>query len=498
MIGANTACSRLAERPALAPEAALAPAERGALERHARRVDAELAAGDSAYWLLDRSRLAFESRLALVDGASVSLDVQYFIWQEDATGHLLASRLLAAADRGVRIRVLLDDFSVSSQSGEVMHLDAHPSIDVRVFNPWASRGLRIVKGLEFLSRPRELNRRMHNKALVADNRFAIVGGRNIGDRYFGLFEGFVQNDLDVLVAGPLVADVSASFDAYWNDARAYPVGVLHGTRNGVRELAATRSLLDKAVADHAEVLAVFRAGGGAGRFLEGLPEWQASGPGKLLYDSPLILDPCQKRLYPDFKRLVASAEREVLLSSPYFIPDRGFVELIRSLTARGVRVAIVTNSLESNNHALAHTAYKQLRRKVLGAGAELYELRADAAALADYRTPPVLPAALGLHGKAVVVDGTRAFVGSPNVDPRSMVLNTEIGVVADSAALAGRLRELLVRDMAPENAWRVTMDGDGWLTWSNGARSVKRQPARHFRQRLEEFFLNLLPLKKQG
>jgi putative cardiolipin synthase len=195
---------------------------------------------------------------------------------------------------------------------------------------------------------------------------------------------------------------------------------------------------------------------------------------------------------------VAGAQREVLISSPYFIPDRGFVEILRNLRSRGVRVAILTNSLATNNHVVAHTGYKRWRRIVLGYGAEVYELRADADAIRTYSTPPVMPRILGLHTKAVVVDGQRVFIGSPNIDPRSMVLNTEIGVLADSVELAQRLGALLERDMAPENSWRVTLDEDGWLEWSSGATCVQRQPAKNFRQRAVEFLLNLLPLKKQA
>jgi putative cardiolipin synthase len=188
----------------------------------------------------------------------------------------------------------------------------------------------------------------------------------------------------------------------------------------------------------------------------------------------------------------------VLISSPYFIPDRDFRDLIRALVGRGVRVAIVTNSLESNNHTVAHTGYRRWRREILAAGAELYELRADAEAIDLYATPPVSPGALGLHTKAVVVDGGACFIGSPNVDPRSMELNTEIGVVVESEELSARVRELIMRDMAPENAWAVAMDDEGWLTWTSERGTLTRQPARDFKQRVVEFFLNLIPLKKQA
>jgi cardiolipin synthase C len=493
------ACTALPERPPLADERALPPAESGPLRDFAARIDGALGPMETAHWLLDRNRLAMDARLALTDEAASTLDVQYFIWQNDASGQLLASRLLAAANRGVKVRLLLDDFSVSSHPGVVMQLDAHPRVEVRVFNPWATRGSRFGSAMEFLARPRELNRRMHNKTYIADNHVAMIGGRNIGDRYFGLYAPFVQNDLDVLLAGELVGDVTASFDRYWNSSHSYPVALFRRSREALQDIATTEAQVAATLASEAALLGAFpsqRADWSA--FFEGLTGTFAAGRAELFVDSPDIWSADQARLYPHFKALVAGAQLEVLISSPYFIPDLEFLEILRTLRARGVRVAILTNSLATNNHVVAHTGYKRWRRVVLGYGAEVYELRADAEALSVYVTPPATPQTLGLHTKAVVIDGRRAFIGSPNVDPRSMVLNTEIGVVAESEELSRRLAALIERDMAPENSWRVTMDADGWLTWSSGTQSIGRQPAKSFRQRAVEFLLNLLPLKKQA
>jgi cardiolipin synthase C len=496
VVSLAAACRSLPPRIPLANEDAPPAAHYGALADVAGRIRARLGHGESAHWLLDRSSLALDARLALIDEAAVSLDVQYFIWQEDATGHLLASRLLAAADRGVKVRLLVDDFGVSSERGDVLRLDAHPGIEIRAFNPWANRHSRLGTAVEFLARFRALNRRMHNKTMIADGQFAMVGGRNIGDRYFGLFEPFVQDDLDVLLAGAVVGDVARSFDAFWNSDLTFPVAWFTRDERPTHPLASTRVELQAAVGAHADVLREFPAATQDwSDYLERLTGTFSAGPTTLLWDRP---DAGGERLYPSFKELVAGARREVLISSPYFIPDAGFRTLLRDLARRGVRVALVTNSLASNNHVVAHTGYRRWRRELLAAGVELYEMRLDAAALADYRTPPASPSALGLHSKAVVVDGERAFIGSPNVDPRSMGLNTEIGIVADSPELAARLRALLVRDMAPENAWRVTMDGEGWLEWTNGDETLRRQPAKGFGQRAIEFLLNLVPLKKQA
>lgn len=496
---AASGCAPLPERDGIESEHALPAARYGQLADVAGRIEAMLDAGESAHWLLDRNDLALEARLALTDEAASSLDIQYFIWQSDASGHLLAQRVLDAADRGVHVRILMDDFGVSGPGGDVLKLDAHPDIEVRSFNPWRMRGTHFATATEFLARAETLNRRMHNKTFIADGRFAVLGGRNIGDRYFGIYEPFVQNDLDVMVAGPLAREVTATFDEYWNSEHTYPVALLARDDRPRYALEATRAELSASVAASAEILRAFtleRTDWTA--FLEELVDSFAAARGEILSESPDILDRGRPRLYGDYKKLVASAQSEVLLSSPYFIPDREFRDLLRELNERGVRVVIVTNSLATNNHVVAHTGYRRWRRSVLAAGVELYELRADAAALSYYVTPPAVSMHLGLHSKAVVVDRRRAFVGSPNVDPRSMELNTEIGVVAEGEEFAARVAALIERDIAPENAWRVRMDEEGWLTWSSSDTVVRRQPARGFVQRAIEFLLNLLPLKNQA
>jgi putative cardiolipin synthase len=491
-----TACAALPPRR-LAVEHASPPAVHGPLRDMSDDVETRLESGDSAHWLLDRNQLALSARLALTDAAASTLDIQYFIWQDDASGHLLEARVLAAADRGIKVRLMLDDFAVLGRRDELVRLDAHPNIEVRLFNPWAARRTRVGRALEFLRRPRQLNRRMHNKAYIADGRFAVIGGRNIGDRYFGLFKPWVQDDLDVLLEGPVVADVVTSFDRFWNGASTYPArAFLKGEADDLLA-SARRDIAEHLVASAAVLSSFPTAGADWSRYLGLLDDTLIAGPAELYDDLPLRGDTGGQPLYAAFKQFVASAEREVLISSPYFIPDREFRELLRSLVARGVRVRVLTNSLATNNHVVAHTGYRRWRREVLRSGVELYELRADAAALALYVTPPVMSKALGLHSKAVVVDGRRAFVGSPNIDPRSMVLNTEIGVATESSELAARVGALIERDMAPANAWRVTLDSHGRLSWTDDEQTVRRQPAKGFRQRVVEFLLNLIPLKKQ-
>jgi putative cardiolipin synthase len=471
----------------------------GSLADFAGRVEAMLRNGESAHWLLDGNQLALTARLALADEAAVSLDVQYFIWQSDATGHLLADRMLHAADRGVRVRILMDDFGVAGKGGDVLRLDAHENIEVRVFNPWSARGTRFATATEFLRRSYELNRRMHNKTYIADGRFAVLGGRNIGDRYFGVYEQFVQDDLDVMVAGPAAREIAGTFDAYWNSEHAYPIALFSYDERPRQPLTDTRDALHRTIETRAASLRPFTLEPGDwSPYLEQLVATFVPARSTVLWESADVWNESRPRLYDGFKELVASARSQVLISSPYFIPDADFRALLRELVARGVRVVIVTNSLATNNHVVAHTGYRRWRREVLAAGVELYELRSDAEALSLYVTPPASAARLGLHTKAVVVDGERAFVGSPNVDPRSMVLNTEIGLIGEGPEFVRLVTAVVERDISPANAWRVTMDEEGWLRWTSADEVLRRQPAQGFRQRLVEFLLNLLPLKDQA
>lgn len=492
----TAACAQQPERPPLPAEYAASPAEAGALERYGTEVERLLSPGESAHWLLDRNELAFRARLALTERAAATLDIQYFIWEEDASGFYLAERLLAAADRGVKIRLLLDDFDVGRNNEWMAKLDLHPGIEVRLFNPWIRSGIP-GKTWEFVTRWGTLTHRMHNKTYIADGRFAIVGGRNIGDRYFGVYDRFVQNDLDVMLAGPLVEEIAASFDLFWNAELTYRATDLG--RFAEREtLAALREHIARAVAAGDQRLLTFRdVVENPEAYLSGLAASHVAGPAELYLDSPDVDERLPHELYRRFLALLGTARREVLISSPYFVPDRAFLDLLATLNERGVRVALITNSLATNNHVVAHSGYKQRRRRALAAGLELYELKPDAASLALYVAEPVEAGFLGLHTKAIVIDDRVTFIGSPNVDPRSMLLNTEIGVVTVSEALARELGELIERDMRPDNAWRVTMDEEGWLEWSAGDEVLKRQPAQGFRQRMIEFLLNLLPLKDQ-
>ena len=490
-------CALAPLEPAAESSHDVAPATPGLLQHIGNGIESALGPLESAYWLVDTAESALFSRLALIDEAASTLDIQYFIWEPDASGRLLFRRLIHAADRGVRVRLLIDDLTVAGKDAEYAALDSHPLIEVRAFNPWRSRS-RAGRVVEFVFQGDRLNHRMHLKTVLADGRFAIIGGRNIGDRYFGRYDRFVQNDLDIMATGPIVADVVRSFGEYWGAARSYPIADLASRRNRREELA-----------DHVEDFEQEYLAAGERytdvslepenwrNYFEELAETFLRGTGTIAYDSPAIDAGLPEEIYPPFVDFVASAREEVILATAYFVPEPEFVDLLGELVARGVRVALLTNSLASNNHTVAHTGYKRWRKALLDAGVELYEANAEADNVRYYATPPTDPDIVGFHSKAAVVDRRFSFVGSPNIDPRSMRLNAEIGMFVDSEPLAAELAALLERDIEPQNAWRVTTSEDGDLIWTGNPSTLKRQPARGFGQRLADFLVNLLPIKKQ-
>lgn len=498
LAAALAGCGSIPVRTPPEATAALPSAASGALHDVAERIARRLDDGESAFWLLDRADFSYEARLALVDHAVESLDIQYFIWEKDPTSRLFSRRVIHAADRGVRVRILLDDLTLNGQDGEFSALASHPNVSVRSFNPWRSRTNLGRLGEYFLNLGR-LNHRMHNKTVIADGHFAILGGRNIGDRYFGVWEDFVQNDLDIMAAGPAAEEVAASFDLYWNSDLSYALADLARRKAQQQELAPTTEFLEAAYRSERERLQQFPLEIAAwDEFFEQLIDNYSAGLGWLGQDLPDVERKQPDQLYQPIYDMLAMAERRVILSTAYLVPDQAFVDLLAELENRGVEVIMLTNSLASNNHMVAHMAYKQWRRTLLRTGIDLYEARDDSAFIVEYSTPPIEPAFLGLHSKAIVVDDRYSFVGSPNIDPRSLIINTEIGFFVDSPELARRLTALIERDISPDAAWRVYFDERGRLRWESSAGILKNQPALGLMQRVAAFFINWLPLKSQA
>jgi putative cardiolipin synthase len=419
-------------------------------------------------YLLPRGTDAFVARLALALAAERSLDLQYYIWQSDLTGKVLTTAVLRAADRGVRVRILLDDVGTAADDTVLLMLDAHHGIEVRLFNPITWRSTRALGFLADFSRT---NRRMHNKSFTADNQMTIIGGRNIGDEYFEARPDVDFGDLDVVAIGPVVAAVSRAFDLYWNSEIAVPIGALTSRQAVAKEMKEARSALETFVQtpraeSYAQALEASRL---AAEIRDGTLSF-SWGSARLVYDDPTkaLTDPADRstHLDPQLRSEVDTVRSELLLVSPYFVPGKKGVEELRRVHARGVRVRIVTNSLASTDVLAVHSGYARYREALLEAGIELYEIRPTATR--DERRRLGLERDGGtahgmggsgraaLHAKTLVFDRRAFFVGSMNLDARSAYLNTEIGLVIDNPALTAELLSSIDAAL-PEATYRVTL-----------------------------------------
>lgn len=484
----------------LAHSQALAPRDDGLLADVERQITRQHGADVSGFRLLDSNANGLRYRLAVIDGARHSLDVQYYVWFADAAGQLLMTRVIAAADRGVQVRMLFDDLntmlrtmgSPELRDAMLARVDAHPNIEVRVFNPWRERGWlgRLGEGVTDFAR---INRRMHNKQMVVDNRTAILGGRNIGDEYMGLNEEFNFHDLDVLGVGPVARQASAVFDRYWNSDW---VRRLPPPPPGADASRITPAMIElpPAAAAHPGTRAIAAGQRDWKNDMLALVHTLTPGRSMVHADPPSRAEGSANRMPAAFRAVMLSAQREVLISNAYVIPDATFMADLRTLAARGVRVRILTNSLASNDVPAVNAHYGPWRKPLLDTGVALHEMRADAAIQAELvDTPPVRGGFVGLHRKAMVVDRSRSFVGSMNLDPRSEVFNAEMGVVIDSPALADTLASHMERDMAPANSWQVVAAPDGSLRWHSSAGTLTREPARSAWQRVENLLFKLMP-----
>jgi putative cardiolipin synthase len=425
----------------------------------------------------------------LARAAERSLDVQYYIWHADTSGGLLAHELWQAAERGVRVRLLLDDNNTRGADEAIAALDAHPNIEVRLFNPYANRGFRLGELATDFAR---VNRRMHNKSFTADNQAAIVGGRNVGDEYFGAESAVAFADLDVLAVGAVVPEVSAAFDAYWNSESAYPATSLISAppRRTPAEKIEERP-------DAARYRQAVRATPLVQRLLSGsLPlEWAHA---RLVQDDPAkVLQPPERtelHLLPRLEAAMGKPLKEVDLVSPYFVPTKDGSAALCTLAERGVRVRVLTNSLAATDVAPVHAGYAKYREPLLRAGVRLYELKPS---LEKKEAKGKDRAAGGsdasLHAKTFALDRDRIFVGSFNFDPRSARLNTEMGIVVESPALAARLSQALDRDIS-NIAYEVRLS-DGGLEWIEGDARYTSEPGAGVLRRLWIDFLSILPIE---
>ena len=450
------------------------------------------------YHLLNEGPDALSWRLRAIDSATRSLDLQTFLWKPDRSGLSVLRQIMVAADRGVRIRILLDDTFTIHEDHLLVRLSAHPAIDVRIYNPFARRFDSFVLREAFsINEFARIDRRMHNKLMLVDNRVAIVGGRNIADEYFGLHAEANFRDLEVILFGDPVGRSSALFDSYWNSPWAYPVEQVVGGNDAVHDVQSFREwLADSASPRVPEDPASTRAA------------WKraardAVGGNALLFsDEPATADPLQ---YPDASdklaaalvHMVADADDEIVIVTAYLIPTPQLEAAFRQAARKGVRIRVLTNSLRSNNHTAAHSAYRGFIRRLMSIGIEMHEVRAEAKDRHLYMARPVADKHLALHAKILLVDDDLTFVGSANLDPRSLHLNTEVGVLVDSPALNRRVREQIAVDFSERNAWRLAVGPDDRLQWIGDDIVLQTQPAESGFQRLEDWFFSLLPIRNE-
>ena len=400
-------------------------------------------------------------RLHLTEKAELSIDVQYYILTNDTSGQLIVGELLKAADRGVHVRILLDDMYAAPYDPASAALAGHPHIDIRLFNPFRRDVGRMLGGLLDYQR---VNRRMHNKSMTFDDQVTIVGGRNLADEYFAAREDSNYDDLDVLAVGPVPREVSGSFDDYWNSPYAVPAeaAIIAGGDGLSLEDARTRLMGLYEDARHTAYGAALthdiRRIFSRGRL--GL-SWV---PARVVADPPekaagFTDDILAERMRP----IVAGAQRELVIATAYFVPGTRGVALLSDLSRRGVHVVVLTNSLESNDVEPVHGHYARYRKALLEAGVELWELRPDRPR-ADRSLLALGQSLSGLHAKAFVVDRRQLFVGSFNWDPRSVDINTEMGVLIDSQALAGQVAGRFQADLS-RVAYRLRLDEAGDIEW---------------------------------
>ena len=407
-----------------------------------RRSEIDARKEESGFLLLGNGLDAFVARAVLASRAERSIDLQYFMYHNDLVGRLLEDQLIKAADRGVRVRILVDDIAMGGQDLGAAALDNYPNIEVRLLNPFLRGGFRKT---QMITRYSSATRRMHNKSFTVDNQATILGGRNIGNEYFDADPDFAFSDLDVLCIGPVAKDVSVEFDIYWNSELAYPASVLVDKVPTQEEIQQERKELSDFVAEQKDspYLEALRNSNLFNKmrneqvsFDWGKYDVVYDLPEKLLQDKSNTEYHLSKKLEPYIEQI----EKELIIFSPYFVPGKSGVANLTSLAERGVRVRVLTNSLASNNHAIVHSGYSKYRKDLLREGIELYELNKKIGKQEKKEKQELEGATkTGLHTKSFVFDREQVFIGSLNLDPVALYNNTEIGVVITQHDIAERM-----------------------------------------------------------
>jgi len=460
----------------------------------------ETAPGESGFYILTDGIEALAARLLMAKRAERTIDAQYYLITNDGIGIAFIGSLLEAADRGVRVRLLLDDIQTQGYDAGMAALDSHPNFEVRIFNPFAGRGSRATSVTDFS----RINRRMHNKSFTADNQVTIIGGRNIAAEYFAAREDVNFSDADVMAIGPVVRDVSNMFDTYWNYRAAAPVPAFAKMPDDPdAALIALRARIE-------EELNAIRKTKYAEAFRQSLQDITGTkldeftwAPYELAYDSP---DKSDKKLAADaesitttLKESIDRSQSELIIISPYFVPLKSGIEFLTGLQERGVQVKVITNSLAANNHSIVHSGYTPSRKPLLKAGVRLYEVRADASIVGVDRGTQGAALAT-LHTKGFVIDRSELFLGSFNWDPRSVNINTELGVIMKSPELTGQIVDS-VEEKLDSQTYEVILNDKGKVRWADRSGDAEvildKEPQTGWWRRFTVGFYRILPIKGQ-
>ena len=459
--------------------------------------------GQSGFQIIRHGHDAFVNRIAATQMAEKSLDLQYYLWHEDATGRLLSYSLLKAADRGVKVRILLDDMGLQGRDKNISALNAHPNIEIRIFNPFASRKMH---ALDFLTDFKRVNHRMHNKSFIADNALAIIGGRNIGNHYFKASKKSNFRDLDVVAAGPVVREISGVFDYFWNGSWSAPISSLTSFHQTPKDLAKHQKRLIQKIPRDRFYYELTEDTADLQSHLKPLSHRFSWATGHYVWNDPEQLKlPVEQQSGTIIRKLKARTnklQKEFTIESPYFIPMDQGVATLKQLVDKNVRVKILTNSQDTNDVLPAQAGYMNYRKQLLEAGVQMYELRSDARFNlgATEQTPPK-SAKTGLHTKAFVFDQKAVFIGSFNLDPRSSYINTEGGLYIESPSLARETLQYMSEATSLKNCYRLSLDQNGdilWETEDNGQKVIyKKEPHVSLWTRIKMRMIRSLPIEEQ-
>lgn len=428
--------------------------------------------GTSGFESLPDGKESYMARLAMVEAAQKTLDVQYFIWSDDVSGTIFADRLLAAADRGVRVRLLLDMTVGAQKEVRSAALAVHPNIQVGFYNPMtALKGIFAGNPIPLIGDIDRMQRRMHNKTMIADNSIMIGGGRNLGDTYFGIHQRRNSRDLDFIATGPVVRDAATAFDHYWESPLTHVDDQAKVTGRDLEKLKDLRDRIGKKkrklAADNRCPYPTALPRDEALRTLSGMTR-------RMIWtDYEFVADPPERTLITareaspvcnSMEDALAMAKRDIVIHNAYFIPQHGLLNLLQEAVQRGVRVRILTNSLSSMSGLAAMAGFANRRPDILNTGVELYELNGRAPSRRTYVHTEHLTT-LSMHTKGMVVDDHLSFISSFNMDPRSKFINTESGVFVEDVRFAARLKHYLLEDLQPTHCWRVGRDNKGEIQW---------------------------------